>query len=127
VYRLKRVGAFEKCFGHDGKEFGWIGCPVSVEQTRNSALIGPTKCIELFPHYPSPSFGLVPGRQCRYTICGIILKIELMRKLMQDDVAAIGWVGGYALRCIPCQDEGSEPVLSMAEEKLPAFFPDRAF
>ena len=75
--------------GCHGKELGWIGCPVPVEQSLFSAADLLLQSLVFLPQDPRPGEVLGTARKDRRAIRFPILGVELMGKLVEHDVVTI--------------------------------------
>ena len=118
------VRSFEERLGRHGKEFRGIRCPIGIQDGGTPGFIGGPQRFELPAHHARPRRILGPRRERWRSVRGVVLEVELVRKLVQHEIPAVRRIHRSSLRRVPGENNRSQPVLRVAEQVLPALFPD---
>src|SRR6266566_4676140 len=87
----QRARSLKKSFCRHGEKLSGIRGAVGIEKGRNSSLLG------------------------RRSILRVIFIVELVSKLMQDNVLAIGGICSARPDCVPRQHEGVQPTTGLTQ------------
>src|SRR5262245_11291556 len=104
--------SLKKHFGGDGKEFGRVRGSVIINNGWLAFLHVGAQLFVFTAQDTRPGFvpvitaipGNVHGKK-RSAIDASVLEVELVGKLVEDDVVAVGWVGRPVMDGVPGQDD----------------------
>src|SRR5215831_12125461 len=111
----QRTGLLKECFYRYGEKLGWISRSIGIEQRWYTALVSSTERRKLGSHHVSPGCLLFARRQTWHSVNCVIFKVELVSKLVEDNVLTIGGISCAMFDCAPGQNQGAHPTAGLAK------------
>src|SRR5688572_490138 len=102
---FQRDWPLEESFSRNRKELGGISRTISVEKSRPPLLLRRTQCVELGPHDTSPREIFRVRPEIRRSVRCLVLEIELMRKLVKNEILTIRRIARAMPNRIPRENQ----------------------
>src|ERR1700682_3037389 len=101
MVRAQCPWSLKKSLSGHGEKLRGIRGAIGIEEGGNSGIIGRAQRRKFGSHHSAPGRLLFARGESRRTIGGTVLVVELMSKLMQDKVLAVGRIGRAGFGRIP--------------------------